>query len=195
MLLMIDNYDSFTYNLVQYFGELGEEILVYRNDKISITEIEALSPERIVVSPGPCTPNEAGLSLQLIEHFKGKLPLLGVCLGHQSIGQAFGGTIVHAKEIMHGKTSEIYHNNDDVFAGLDNPFTATRYHSLVIEQETLPDCLEVTAWTQTENGEVDEIMGVRHKKYAISGVQFHPESILTSYGHELLKNFLEIDIS
>ena len=193
MLLMIDNYDSFTYNLVQYFGELGEEILVYRNDKISIAEIEALAPERIVVSPGPCTPNEAGLSLELIEHFKGKLPLLGVCLGHQSIGQAFGGRIVHAKEIMHGKTSEIYHNNNDVFAGLDNPFTATRYHSLVIEQETLPDCLEVTAWTQTEEGEVDEIMGVRHKEYAISGVQFHPESILTSYGHELLKNFLEIE--
>jgi anthranilate synthase component 2 len=193
MLLMIDNYDSFTYNLVQYFGELGEEILVYRNDKISIQEIEDLSPERIVVSPGPCTPNEAGLSLELIEHFKGKLPLLGVCLGHQSIGQAFGGRIVHAKEIMHGKTSEIYHNNNDVFADLDNPFTATRYHSLVIEQETLPDCLEVTAWTQTEEGEVDEIMGVRHKEYAISGVQFHPESILTSYGHELLKNFLEIE--
>ncbi len=195
MLLMIDNYDSFTYNLVQYFGELGEEILVYRNDKISIAEIEALAPERIVVSPGPCTPNEAGLSLELIEHFKGKLPLLGVCLGHQSIGQAFGGRIVHAKEIMHGKTSEIYHDNNDVFAGLDNPFTATRYHSLVIEQETLPDCLEVTAWTQTEEGEIDEIMGVRHKEYAISGVQFHPESILTSYGHELLKNFLEIDNS
>ncbi len=193
MLLMIDNYDSFTYNLVQYFGELGEEILVYRNDKISIQEIEDLSPERIVVSPGPCTPNVAGISLELIEHFKGMLPLLGVCLGHQSIGQAFGGRIVHAKEIMHGKTSEIYHNNSDVFAGLDNPFTATRYHSLVIEQETLPDCLEVTAWTQTEEGEVDEIMGVRHKEYAISGVQFHPESILTSYGHELLKNFLEIE--
>ena len=195
MLLMIDNYDSFTYNLVQYFGELGEEILVYRNDKISIQEIEDLAPERIVVSPGPCTPNEAGISLDLIEHFKSKLPLLGVCLGHQGIGQAFGGRIVHAKEIMHGKTSEIYHNNSDVFAGLDNPFTATRYHSLVIEQETLPDCLEVTAWTQTEEGEVDEIMGVRHKEYGISGVQFHPESILTSYGHELLKNFLEIDNS
>ncbi len=195
MLLMIDNYDSFTYNLVQYFGELGEEILVHRNDKISIAEIEALSPERIVVSPGPCTPNEAGLSLELIEHFKGKLPLLGVCLGHQSIGQVFGGRIVHAKEIMHGKTSEIYHYSNDVFAGLDNPFTATRYHSLVIEQETLPDCLEVTAWTQTDEGEVDEIMGVRHKDYAISGVQFHPESILSSYGHELLKNFLEIDNS
>jgi len=192
MLLMIDNYDSFTYNLVQYFGELGEEILVYRNDKISIQEIEDLAPERIVVSPGPCTPNEAGISLELIEHFKGKLPLLGVCLGHQSIGQAFGGRIVHAKEIMHGKTSDIYHDNNDVFTGLDNPFTATRYHSLVIEQETLPDCFEVTAWTQSEKGEVDEIMGVRHKEYAISGVQFHPESILTSYGHELLKNFLEI---
>lgn len=192
MLLMIDNYDSFTYNLVQYFGELGEEILVYRNDKISIPEIEDLSPERIVVSPGPCTPNEAGISLGLIEHFKGKLPLLGVCLGHQSIGQAFGGRIVHAKNIMHGKTSEIYHNNKDVFTGLDNPFTATRYHSLVIERETLPDCFDVTAWTQTEAGEIDDIMGVRHKEYAISGVQFHPESILTSYGHELLKNFLGI---
>ncbi len=192
MLLMIDNYDSFTYNLVQYFGELGEEILIYRNDKISIPEIEALSPERIVISPGPCTPNEAGISLELVEHFKGKLPLLGVCLGHQSIGQAFGGRIVHAKEIMHGKTSEVHHNNHDVFAGLDNPFTATRYHSLVVEQETLPDCFEVTAWTQTEQGEVDEIMGVRHKEYAISGVQFHPESILTSYGHELLNNFLKI---
>ncbi len=192
MLLMIDNYDSFTYNLVQYFGELGEETLVYRNDKISIPEIEALSPKRIVVSPGPCTPHEAGISLELIEHFKGKLPLLGVCLGHQSIGQAFGGRIVHAKEIMHGKTSEVHHNNRDVFAGLGNPFTATRYHSLVIEQETLPDCFEVTAWTQTEEGEMDEIMGVRHKEYVISGVQFHPESILTSYGHELLRNFLEI---
>ena len=190
---MIDNYDSFTYNLVQYFGELGQEIVVYRNDKISIPDIEALSPERIVVSPGPCTPNEAGISLELIEHFKGKLPLLGVCLGHQSIGQAFGGRIVHAKDIMHGKTSEIYHNNGNVFVGLDNPFTATRYHSLVIEQETLPDCFEVTAWTQTDNGDIDEIMGVRHKEYAISGVQFHPESILTSYGHELLKNFLEIE--
>jgi len=192
MLLMIDNYDSFTYNLVQYFGELGEEILVYRNDKISINEIEALSPERIVVSPGPCTPNEAGISLELIEHFKGKLPLLGVCLGHQSIGQAFGGRIVHAKEIMHGKTSEIHHNNSDVFAGLDNPFTATRYHSLVVEQETLPDCFEVTAWTQTDEGKIDEIMGIKHKEYTTSGVQFHPESILTSYGHELLKNFLDI---
>ena len=192
MLLMIDNYDSFTYNLVQYFGELGEETLVYRNDKISISEIEALSPERIIISPGPCTPNEAGISLDLVEHFKGKLPLLGVCLGHQSIGQAFGGRIVHAKEIMHGKTSEVHHNNRDVFAGLGNPFTSTRYHSLVIEQETLPDCFEVTAWTQTKEGEMDEIMGVRHKEYVISGVQFHPESILTSYGHELLRNFLEI---
>lgn len=192
MLLMIDNYDSFTYNLVQYFGELGEDILVYRNDKISIPEIEALAPERIVVSPGPCTPNEAGISMQLIDHFKNKLPLLGVCLGHQSIGQVFGGRVVHAKEIMHGKTSEVYHNNTDVFAGLDNPFTATRYHSLVLEQETLPDCFEVTAWTQTDKGDIDEIMGIRHKKYPVSGVQFHPESILTSYGHELLKNFLDM---
>ncbi len=193
MLLMIDNYDSFTYNLVQYFGELGEEILVYRNDKISIAEIEALNPEHIVISPGPCTPNKAGISLDLIKHFKNKLPLFGVCLGHQSIGQAFGGKIIHAKEIMHGKTSKIYHNNSDVFSGLDNPFTATRYHSLVIEQTTLPDCFGVTAWTQTKQGGVDEIMGIRHKEYSISGVQFHPESILTSYGHELLKNFLKTD--
>lgn len=192
MLLMIDNYDSFTYNLVQYFGELGAEVIVHRNDKINIAEIEALAPERIVISPGPCTPNEAGISLELLQYFKGKLPLFGVCLGHQSIGQVFGGRIIHAKEIMHGKTSKVYHKHSDIFSGLDTPFTATRYHSLVIEQETLPDCLEVTAWTETETGEMDEIMGIKHKKYDISGVQFHPESILTSYGHELLKNFLEI---
>ncbi len=190
MLLMIDNYDSFTYNLVQYFGELGQEVDVYRNDKISIAEIEKLAPEHLVISPGPCTPNEAGISIDVINHFKGKIPLLGVCLGHQSIGQAFGGKVVHAHDIMHGKTSDIYHNNTDVFKGFENPFTATRYHSLVVEKESLPDCFEITAWTQNKNGEMDEIMGLRHKELALSGVQFHPESILTSYGHELLSNFL-----
>lgn len=192
MLLMIDNYDSFTYNLVQYLGELGQDVQVYRNDKISVEEIENLAPERIVISPGPCTPNEAGISLDVINRFKDKLPILGVCLGHQSIGQAFGGRIVHAGNIMHGKTSEIYHTNSDVFRGLEIPFTATRYHSLVIDKGSLPDCLEVTAWTKNEQGEVEEIMGVRHREYPISGVQFHPESILTSYGHELLNNFLQI---
>ncbi|GJM04088.1 MAG: glutamine amidotransferase [marine bacterium B5-7] len=190
MLLMIDNYDSFTYNLVQYFGELGQEVQVYRNDKISIAEIEKLAPDHIVISPGPCTPNEAGISVDVINHFKGKIPLLGVCLGHQSIGQAFGGKVIHAHDIMHGKTSDIYHNNTDVFKGFENPFTATRYHSLVVEKESLPDCFEITAWTQNKDGIVDEIMGLRHKELAISGVQFHPESILTSYGHELLSNFL-----
>lgn len=192
MLLMIDNYDSFTYNLVQYFGELGQDVHVYRNDQITLDQISELAPERIVISPGPCTPNEAGISLGVIERFKGKIPILGVCLGHQSIGQVFGGRVVHANKIMHGKTSEIYHTGKDIFKGLDNPFTATRYHSLVIEKETMPDCLEITAWTKTPEGEVDEIMGVRHKDYLISGVQFHPESILTSYGHELLNNFLQI---
>jgi len=192
MLLMIDNYDSFTYNLVQYFGELGQDVRVYRNDQIALEEIEKLAPERIVISPGPCTPNEAGISLDVIDEFKGQLPILGVCLGHQCIGQAFGGRIVHANSIMHGKTSEILHNNTDLFTGLDMPFTATRYHSLVIDKDSLPDCLEVTAWTTNENDEIDEIMGVRHREYTISGVQFHPESILTSYGHELLNNFLRI---
>ena len=191
MLLMIDNYDSFTYNLVQYFGELGQDVQVYRNDKISIEEIEKLAPDQIVISPGPCTPNEAGISIDVINKFKGQIPILGVCLGHQSIGQAFGGRIVHAHNIMHGKTSDIYHNNTDVFKGFENPFTATRYHSLVIEKETLPDCFEITAWTQTKDGKMDEIMGIKHKELAISGVQFHPESILTSYGHELLSNFLK----
>ena len=190
MLLMIDNYDSFTYNLVQYFGELGQEVQVYRNDKISIAEIEKLAPGHIVVSPGPCTPNEAGISLDVINHFKGQIPLLGVCLGHQSIGQAFGGKVVHAHDIMHGKTSDIYHNNTDVFKGFETPFTATRYHSLVVEKESLPDCFEITAWTQNKDGAMDDIMGLRHKELAISGVQFHPESILTSFGHELLSNFL-----
>jgi anthranilate synthase component 2 len=188
---MIDNYDSFTYNLVQYFGELDQEVQVHRNDQITVAEIEKLSPTYIVISPGPCTPNEAGISVELINHFKGRIPILGVCLGHQSIGQAFGGKIVHAHNIMHGKTSDIYHNNTDVFKGFENPYTATRYHSLIIEKESLPDCFEITAWTQTKDGEMDEIMGIRHNELAISGVQFHPESILTSYGHELLANFLK----
>jgi anthranilate synthase component 2 len=191
MLFMIDNYDSFRYNLVQYLGELGEEVHVYRNDKISMQEIEDLAPERIVISPGPCTPNEAGVSIKVIEHFKGKLPILGVCLGHQSIGQAFAGHVIHAKNIMHGKTSEIYHNNCDIFKGINVPFTATRYHSLVVEKNTLPDCLEITAWTEDEDKEIDEIMGLSHRDYPVYGVQFHPESILTTYGHQLLQNFLE----
>jgi len=191
MMLMIDNYDSFTYNLVQYLGELGADVVVHRNDQITVDEIEKLNPERIMISPGPCTPNEAGVSMQAIEHFAGKLPILGVCLGHQSIGQVFGGKIVHAKEIMHGKTSMIHHNNTGVFKGLKNPYEATRYHSLVIEKESLPECLEVTAWTENSDGSIDEIMGVRHKTLAIEGVQFHPESILTQHGHDLLRNFLE----
>lgn len=191
MLLMIDNYDSFTYNLVQYFGELGSDVRVYRNDQITIDEIEALNPDHIVISPGPCTPNEAGISLDVIKHFAGKKPILGVCLGHQSIGQAFGGEIIHAREIMHGKISPVYHNNKSVFKGLPNPFNATRYHSLVINKNTIPDCFEITAWTQNEDGSLDEIMGVQHKTLPIEGVQFHPESILTDHGHQLLKNFLE----
>lgn len=191
MLLMIDNYDSFTYNVVQYLGELGADVRVERNDEITIEEIEALNPERIVISPGPCTPNEAGVSLAVIEHFKGRLPILGICLGHQSIGQAFGGKIVRASEVMHGKTSLVYHNNSGVFSGLSLPFTATRYHSLVIDKDALPDCLEVTAWTQNEDGSMEEIMGVRHKTLNIEGVQFHPESILTEHGHDLLNNFLK----
>lgn len=192
MVLMIDNYDSFTFNLVQYLGELGADVEVHRNDQITIADIEAMKPERIMVSPGPCTPNEAGISMQAIEHFAGKLPILGVCLGHQSIGQVFGGKIIHAKKIMHGKTSMMHHNGQGVFKGLTNPYEATRYHSLVIEKESLPDCLEITAWTEDENGNIDEIMGVRHKELAIEGVQFHPESILTQHGHDLLKNFLEM---
>jgi anthranilate synthase component 2 len=191
MLLMIDNYDSFTYNLVQYLGELGADVRVYRNDSISVQEIEALQPERIVISPGPCTPNEAGVSIATIKQFAGRVPILGVCLGHQSIGQAFGGRIGHAGAIMHGKTSMMHHSDAGVFRGLPNPFEATRYHSLVIEPESLPDCLEVTAWTTDDRGAVDEIMGVRHKTMAVEGVQFHPESILTGCGHDLLKNFLE----
>ena len=191
MLLMIDNYDSFTYNLVQYLGELGADVRVYRNDSISVQEIEDLQPEKIVISPGPCTPNEAGISIETIKQFAGRVPILGVCLGHQSIGQAFGGRIGHARAIMHGKTSMMYHSNAGVFKGLPNPFEATRYHSLVIEPDSLPDCLEVTAWTANDSGAVDEIMGVRHKTMVVEGVQFHPESILTGCGHELLKNFLE----
>ena len=194
MLLMIDNYDSFTYNLVQYFGELEQEVSVYRNDQITLEQIRALEPEHIVISPGPCTPNEAGISVAVIKEFMEKIPILGVCLGHQSIGQALGGRIVHADRIMHGKTSDIHHRNSDVFNGLESPFVATRYHSLVIERESLPDCLEITAWTRTENGEIDEIMGVRHKDYPVYGVQFHPESILTTFGHDLLRNFLRMDL-
>lgn len=186
MLLMIDNYDSFTYNLVQYLAEIGQEVEVVRNDKISIEEINKLNPQYIVISPGPCTPNEAGISLSLIEAFKGKIPILGVCLGHQSIGQAFGGKIVHAQTIMHGKTSKISHNNKGVFRGIKNPFIATRYHSLVIEKQTLPNCFDITAWTDD-----NEIMGIKHKELAIEGVQFHPESILSEHGHDLLKNFLD----
>jgi len=190
-VVMIDNYDSFTYNLVQYFGELGADVTVVRNDQVTVEDIERLVPDKIVISPGPCTPREAGVSVEAIMAFAGRYPILGVCLGHQSIGYAFGGNIIHAKAIMHGKTSEVYHDNVGVFKGLKNPFTATRYHSLVIEQSTLPDCLEVTAWTQDEEGNIDEIMGVRHKTLDIEGVQFHPESILTEQGHDLLRNFLE----
>lgn len=191
MLVMIDNYDSFTYNVVQYLAELKADVRVFRNDEISIEEIEALNPDHIVVSPGPCTPNEAGVSMAVIEHFAGKIPVMGICLGHQSIGQVFGAEIVRAKEVMHGKTSDIYHNGEGVFKGLPNPFKATRYHSLVIDQKTLPDCLEVTAWTQTADGEVDEIMGVRHKTLTIEGVQYHPESILSEHGHAQLQAFLD----
>jgi len=192
MLLMIDNYDSFTYNLVQYFGELGADARVFRNDQITLDEIDRMKPERIVISPGPCTPNEAGVSVETIRQFAGRIPILGVCLGHQSIGQAFGGRIVHAREIMHGKTSMIHHRNLGVFQGLDNPFEATRYHSLVIEKASLPECLEVTAWTENPDGSLDEIMGVRHREFAVEGVQFHPESILTRHGHDLLRNFLTV---
>lgn len=191
MLLMIDNYDSFTYNLVQYFAELKADIHVIRNDELSVDEIAALNPERIVLSPGPCTPNEAGVSLEVIERFSGKLPLLGVCLGHQSIGQAFGGDVVRARQVMHGKTSPVFHLDQGVFAGLNNPLTQTRYHSLVVKRETLPDCLEITAWTAHEDGSVDEIMGLRHKTLNVEGVQFHPESILSEQGHEMLANFLK----
>lgn len=191
MLLMIDNYDSFTYNIVHYLLELGADVQVYRNDEISLDQIEQLNPNQLVISPGPCTPTDAGISIQAIEHFAGKLPILGICLGHQSIAQAFGGDVIRAKEVMHGKTSPVYHNHQGVFNGLNNPFEATRYHSLVVKQDTLPDCLEVTAWTQTPEGELDEIMGLRHRTLPIEGVQFHPESILTQHGHDMLDNFLQ----
>ncbi|MGM0772098.1 aminodeoxychorismate/anthranilate synthase component II [Marinobacter sp.] len=190
MLLMIDNYDSFTYNVVQYLAELGADVHVYRNDEITVEEIEALKPERLVISPGPCTPNEAGISMAAIRHFAGKLPILGVCLGHQAIGQVYGGDVIRAGRVMHGKVSPVYHKDEGVFRGLSNPLQATRYHSLVIDKDTLPDCLEVTAWTRNDDGSVEEIMGVRHKTLPIEGVQFHPESIMTEQGHELLRNFL-----
>ncbi|TVY06775.1 aminodeoxychorismate/anthranilate synthase component II [Paenibacillus cremeus] len=186
MILVIDNYDSFTYNLVQYLGELGEKVEVRRNDEVDLAGIEAMKPDHILISPGPCTPNEAGISLSLIEHFKGKIPILGVCLGHQSIGQVFGGDVIRAEKLMHGKTSEIFHDGKSVFKGLPSPFIATRYHSLIVKRETLPDCLEITA--ETAEG---EIMGLRHKEYPIEGVQFHPESIITDHGHQMLRNFLE----
>ena len=192
MVLMIDNYDSFTYNIVQYLRELGAEVEVYRNDQISISEIEKLNPEKIIISPGPCTPNEAGISLELVQAFAGKLPILGICLGHQSIAQCFGGKIIHAKQIMHGKTSMIYHRQQGIFHELASPFQATRYHSLVVEQKSLPDCLKLTAWTQSNGEDIDEIMGLEHQEYPIYGVQFHPESIVTDFGHQLLQNFLEL---
>ena len=185
MLLMIDNYDSFTYNLVQYFGELGQTVEVFRNDQITIKEIEQLDPEYLVISPGPCNPSKAGISLQVVSTFAGRIPIFGVCLGHQSIGQALGGNIIHAKTLMHGKLSMVHHNGEGVFSGIENPFQATRYHSLVIEKETMPQCLEVTAWT--DDG---EIMAVKHKTLAIEGVQFHPESLMTDHGHDMLRNFL-----
>ncbi len=191
MLLMIDNYDSFTYNVVQYLGELGADVKVVRNDEISCAEIADLKPTKIVISPGPCTPNEAGISLAVVEQFAGVIPLLGICLGHQSIGQAFGGQVVRARTVMHGKTSMMHHNGEGVFSGLEQPFEATRYHSLVVDKDSLPDCFEMTAWTQHDDGTVDEIMGLRHKTLAVEGVQFHPESILSQCGHELLNNFLQ----
>jgi para-aminobenzoate synthetase component 2 len=187
MILMIDNYDSFTYNLVQFLGELGEELLVHRNDKITIEEIEQMKPDHIIISPGPCTPNEAGVSLQIIEEFSGRIPILGVCLGHQSIAQAFGGNVVRSELLMHGKTSPVYHDGRTIFSGVESPFTATRYHSLIVEKHSLPACFEITAWT--EDG---EIMGIRHKDFLVEGVQFHPESIMTQYGKEMLYNFIQL---
>ncbi len=191
MLLMIDNYDSFTYNLVQYFGELGVEVRVFRNDQIELDQIAGMQPEQLVISPGPCTPKQAGISVAAIERFAGQIPILGVCLGHQSIGEAFGGRIVHARAVMHGKTSPIYHSDTGIFSGLTNPYQATRYHSLVVERESLPDCLEITAWTQLDDGSRDEIMGIRHRELDVQGVQYHPESILTEHGHDLLRNFID----
>ncbi|MFT7675731.1 MAG: anthranilate synthase component 2 [Gammaproteobacteria bacterium] len=194
-VLMIDNYDSFTYNLVQYLGELGAQVEVVRNDEVSIEQILTTDASHIMISPGPCTPNEAGISMQVVERLSELKPILGVCLGHQSIGQQFGGEIVHAREIMHGKTSMVKHNGTGVFAGINSPFQATRYHSLVIDKSTLPDSLEITAWTELESGEIDEIMAVRHRNLAVEGVQFHPESILSEFGHDLLKNFLKMSIN
>lgn len=191
MILVIDNYDSFTYNLVQYLGELGTKVMVARNDAITLGEIENLAPERILLSPGPCTPNEAGITLELISQFAPKIPILGVCLGHQAIGQCFGGKIAHAKQVMHGKTSLIYHQGLSVFKNCPSPFQAGRYHSLIIEKDSLPDSLEITAWTKQADGQIDEIMGIKHTLYPLHGVQFHPESILSEHGHQLLKNFLE----
>jgi anthranilate synthase component 2 len=193
VILMIDNYDSFTFNVVQYLGELGAEVVVRRNDEIDVAGVEALAPERIVLSPGPCTPNEAGVSMALVEAFAGRVPLLGICLGHQCIGQVFGGDVVRARQVMHGKTSPIHHRGEGVFRNLPSPYTATRYHSLVVARDSLPDCLEITAWTETEEGAMDEIMGLRHRALAVEGVQFHPEFILTEHGHALLDNFLRDD--
>ena len=191
MLLMIDNYDSFTYNVVQYLAELGADVRVYRNDEIDVDGVKALQPERIVISPGPCTPNEAGACMAIIEHFAGRLPLLGICLGHQSLGQVFGGQVVRARQVMHGKVSPMHHRGEGVFAGLPSPFVATRYHSLVVDRATLPDCFEITAWTEDSDGTIDEIMGLRHRETGAEGVQFHPESVLSEHGHALLKNFLD----
>ncbi|MTI52357.1 MAG: aminodeoxychorismate/anthranilate synthase component II [Alcanivorax sp.] len=190
-VLMIDNYDSFTYNLVQYLQELGAEVLVHRNDKIDLAGMEALNADRLMISPGPCTPNEAGISVDAIKHFAGKMPILGVCLGHQALGQAFGGRVVRARTVMHGKTSPVHHTGKGVFRGLPSPYTATRYHSLVVDRASLPDCFEVTAWTLDDNGDMDEIMGMRHRDLPLEGVQYHPESILTEHGHDLLNNFLK----
>lgn len=190
-VLMIDNYDSFTYNLVQYLQELGAEVLVHRNDKIDLAGMEALNADRLMISPGPCTPNEAGISVEAIRHFAGTIPILGVCLGHQALGQAFGGQVVRARTVMHGKTSPVHHTGKGVFRGLPSPYTATRYHSLVVDKASLPDCFEVTAWTLDDNGDMDEIMGMRHRALPLEGVQYHPESILTEHGHDLLNNFLK----
>ncbi len=191
MILMLDNYDSFTYNVVHYLAELGADVEVVRNDQLSVEEAVAMEPDKLVISPGPCTPNEAGISVDLIKRLAGQIPILGICLGHQSIGQAFGGNIIRARRVMHGKVSPVCHIGSGVFAGIPSPYEATRYHSLVIDRETLPECLEITAWTEDESGKVDEIMGIRHREYAIEGVQFHPESILTQHGHKLLENFLK----
>ncbi|XOZ32916.1 anthranilate synthase component II [Halomonadaceae bacterium KBTZ08] len=193
MLLMIDNYDSFTYNVVQYLGELGADVVVHRNDTITVDEIEAMAPERIVISPGPCSPDEAGISLEVVRRFAGRLPILGVCLGHQCIGQVFGGTVIRAGQVMHGKTSLIHHQDEGIFAGLSNPFEATRYHSLVVDKAHWPgDELAITAWTENEDSSMEEVMGLRHRRLAIEGVQFHPESIMTRHGHQLLQNFLNM---